>query len=344
MTRSPSILRPGLHYLVAFLLLSIYGTQVCPFIESLTTLQIALPLTFIIIIQYIVRQVMAPAFIDQADYKNQVARSFKVEWVLFITAGCLLSANNSLFYDAPLDSDIKMILGFSAIGFFVATDLALSKEMELAEHFKQQGLMIRPDNEYFPLVGKFVIFASLSLIILALVFFLLISKDLHWLAKVETELSHSEARTIILSEFAFVGATLLTYVIIVIRAYARNLKYFLDNETRILHNVTAGDLNSCITVSTNDEFGEIAHHTNVMINALLNKTQQLEKTQDVTIISLASLAETRDNETGAHILRTQRYVKALANAVRNHPRYKGELNDETIELLYKSAPCMTSVK
>jgi len=49
-------------------------------------------------------------------------------------------------------------------------------------------------------------------------------------------------------------------------------------------------------------------------------------------------AETRDNETGAHILRTQRYVKALAEQLRTHPRFAATLDDETIDLLYKSAP------
>ena len=56
------------------------------------------------------------------------------------------------------------------------------------------------------------------------------------------------------------------------------------------------------------------------------------------ILTLASLAETRDNETGAHILRTQRYVRALAQHLRAHPRFCDELNNETIDLLYKSSP------
>ena len=49
-------------------------------------------------------------------------------------------------------------------------------------------------------------------------------------------------------------------------------------------------------------------------------------------------AETRDNETGNHIRRTQNYVMALAQELRTHPRFKATLDDKTIELLYKSAP------
>ncbi len=61
-------------------------------------------------------------------------------------------------------------------------------------------------------------------------------------------------------------------------------------------------------------------------------------TQDVTIGALAELAETRDNETGNHIRRTQEYVRILAGQLRAHPRFSGCLTDKTIELLYKSAP------
>lgn len=60
--------------------------------------------------------------------------------------------------------------------------------------------------------------------------------------------------------------------------------------------------------------------------------------QDVTILSLASLAEMRDNETGQHILRTKNYVKELAILIRNNPKFSPYIRDEYIEMLYKSAP------
>jgi putative two-component system response regulator len=68
------------------------------------------------------------------------------------------------------------------------------------------------------------------------------------------------------------------------------------------------------------------------------RTAQIATIQDVTIRALASLAETRDNETGNHIRRTQHYVKALAERLRTHPRFAAGLSDETIDLLFKSAP------
>ena len=61
-------------------------------------------------------------------------------------------------------------------------------------------------------------------------------------------------------------------------------------------------------------------------------------TQRVSIRALAHLAETRDPETGNHILRTQSYVQRLANGLRQHRRFEFTLTDRYIDLLSRSAP------
>jgi putative two-component system response regulator len=76
----------------------------------------------------------------------------------------------------------------------------------------------------------------------------------------------------------------------------------------------------------------------ILEERVAERTRQLGAVQDVTILAMASLAETRDNETGNHIRRTQNYVRALAIKLKEHPRFSDFLTDENIELLYKSAP------
>jgi len=68
------------------------------------------------------------------------------------------------------------------------------------------------------------------------------------------------------------------------------------------------------------------------------RTRELSSIQDVTIMAMSSLAETRDNETGNHIRRTQNYIKALALQLKHQHRFSAYLSAEQIELLYKSAP------
>ena len=70
---------------------------------------------------------------------------------------------------------------------------------------------------------------------------------------------------------------------------------------------------------------------------VLQRTREISNIQDVTMVAMGSLAETRDNETGKHIRRTQFYVKLLAESLRHHSRFQDALMDKNIELLYKSA-------
>lgn len=60
--------------------------------------------------------------------------------------------------------------------------------------------------------------------------------------------------------------------------------------------------------------------------------------QDVTMVALGSLAETRNNETGNHIMRTKSYIAELSNLLRNKPGYAEYFEDGSIDLIIKSAP------
>jgi len=68
------------------------------------------------------------------------------------------------------------------------------------------------------------------------------------------------------------------------------------------------------------------------------KTRELSLVQEVTIETVANVAETRDPETGGHIKRTQHYVRALAVALSRRPKYKSILTGDFIEILFRSAP------
>lgn len=68
------------------------------------------------------------------------------------------------------------------------------------------------------------------------------------------------------------------------------------------------------------------------------RTEELRISQEVTMVALASLAETRDNETGNHVMRTQHYVLILAKHLRNHERFSDALDDEGVDRIFKAAP------
>ena len=71
---------------------------------------------------------------------------------------------------------------------------------------------------------------------------------------------------------------------------------------------------------------------------LIRSKQDVIASQGATITALCSLTAVRDHETGGHIRRTQHYVRVLAGRLRDHPRFRHELDDESIDMMFKSAP------
>ncbi|MEO5332253.1 MAG: two-component system response regulator [Magnetococcus sp. YQC-5] len=71
---------------------------------------------------------------------------------------------------------------------------------------------------------------------------------------------------------------------------------------------------------------------------VVKRTREVMAIQDVTILAMASLAETRDSDTGNHIRRTQFYVKILAEKLKTNQRFSATLSDYYITMLFKSAP------
>ena len=68
------------------------------------------------------------------------------------------------------------------------------------------------------------------------------------------------------------------------------------------------------------------------------RTRKIQHTQDAAIILLASVVETRDNETGNHVRRTQHYLRALAKQLQSHPLFTDYLTEHQTDILFKSAP------
>ena len=86
-----------------------------------------------------------------------------------------------------------------------------------------------------------------------------------------------------------------------------------------------------------DNHLELKRHRDHLEDMVHERTRELALVKEVTVESLANLAETRDPETGGHIKRTQNYVRVLAEHMALYPVYADVLDTETIDLLYLSA-------
>jgi putative two-component system response regulator len=68
------------------------------------------------------------------------------------------------------------------------------------------------------------------------------------------------------------------------------------------------------------------------------RTSEVRALQEVTVLAMASLAETRDADTGNHLWRTQLYIQELALRLKDHPRFRHDLAGTAVTSIVKTAP------
>lgn len=106
-----------------------------------------------------------------------------------------------------------------------------------------------------------------------------------------------------------------------------------------------------VTVAPAADGGHIRTYEDVTDSQLLNQQllavvkdlQQMRKkdqdrSREQIIQALSKLAKYRDEETGEHILRTQLYIRALADGLRGMGHYADVLTDDFVETTVKAAP------
>jgi len=326
------------HWITSAVIMGFYGGQVCPLVDSLDMNTWIIELFFIFTAFLVLRFLLVPPYLGRLEFRKIVSCQFFSEFLVCILTGIAIAGVNLFLYDfPPVKSGLKMVIGMGALGFFMAVDLSLLRERIIDRELFRTGSELEVDEHFFPMTRKFAIVAGVTAVLVSTIVLLVILKDLGWMTGVQS-IDPQEARISVVKEILFITAIFLAHIFNLIFSYSQNLKLAVNKENRALMEVADGNLETNVTVSTNDEFGIMANYTNQMIQQLARSNRQLMQTRDATIMALAGLAETRDNETGAHILRTQNYVKSMADHLQNHPRFRDFLEQSVIDLLYQSAP------
>jgi len=331
-------LRSLCHYTVGAMTMILYGGQVCPLVETLKIHHWALQLAIVFGLVFLFRSFFLNRILGRYDLGRHSLVQFWTELAWFALAGLAIAGINQAVYGfSGIDSGLKMILGAGALGFFMAADMAMLRERSVDRALSKKGTALQVSAVYLPMTVKFAITATVSAVFVTAVILLVILKDLDWLMGLGS-FQAGFARQSVIKEISFVAAVFLLHTVNLILSYTKNLNLAVGKENTALIRVSQGRLDTRVTVSSHDEFGIMAQYTNKMIQELEMSSRAVSQARDATIIALASLAETRDNETGDHIYRTQSYVKALAQALQLHTQFCNELDDETIEVFFKSAP------
>lgn len=321
-------------YLLAGTLFGIYGGRVCPMLETLTLSEVLIHTGITFTALFAARHIISSR-LEYLGFSNLA----KLDAGLFLIASIPLAMFYSLSYEFPIDSNLKVVFGLTMFGFLTGFILNLRAQLENVEQFDQDSSPITlQTDERQSMMGQAIALVLLLLVTLTITLSMVALKDVFWLEHNPERVLDGSGKISIIKEFAYIASVFIGYSIYIMKLWRQLMKRILADQETALKKVAAGHIDTRLPIYNNDEFGAVARMTNAMIDTLQDSQDEVAVTRDVAIVSLSALAESRDNETGAHILRTQEYVKALAIELSAHPKHSTLLSPSYIDLLYKSAP------
>ncbi|MDG3088201.1 HD domain-containing phosphohydrolase [Vibrio hannami] len=323
-----------LFYLIAAVLYGTYGGRVCPFLETLTYGDIMIQTGSVFTLLFLIRH--------YASIKGKFfgfSSLAKLDSALFFAMSIPFALYYSLVYEFPADSNAKVLFGMTIFGFLTGFVLELKSKIVALDEIENNSLTSQVvQGTRQSMVKQAITLVLVLLISLTVTLTMIAVKDVYWLMHNPMYVTDGSGQISIIKEFIYISAVLIGYSILIMTLWSTLMKRILAGHETALEQVTSGQISERLPVYSNDELGAVASMTNDMLDSLEESQGELEITRDAAIVGLSALAESRDNETGAHILRTQEYVKALAENLSTNEKHQDLLTENYIDLLYKSAP------
>lgn len=321
-------------YALAAVVFGLYGGRVCPMLETLTFSELFIHVSLTFGGVYLVRHFLLQ---DHSLVKEQ--QHARLDTTLMFFGSLILAIFYNTYYQFPLDSNLKVLLGMTLFGFFTGLLLQLDSKITSFDALTgSQRFDFELSGKRQSMVKQMIWLISLLLFTLTTMLAMVAVKDIFWLEHNPDRVLDGTGKISVIKEFIYISLVLGAYTIAIMVQWSKLMRRVLSAQEYSLIEVAKGKTSTRVPIFEHNELGSMASLTNQMLDSLESSQDEVKTTRDVAIVSLSALAESRDNETGAHILRTQEYVRALATHLAQFDHHKALLTDNYIELLYKSAP------
>lgn len=220
----------------------------------------------------LIRPVLFTTVINSSEQAKQPNKAFIADFTLCLVAGLLISVINTVRFNIPPTNLGSMVIGTIIAGFFIGLDSSLAQEKKVILQAMGSDAISPLPRKLFPMTRKFTLVASTTSIFFAVVLIMVFVRDVEWLSRTAQDPeSIYAAQLSVTYEIFFIMAVLMVLIANLIFSYSGNLKLLFNNETKILEQVSRGDLTAKVPIATHDEFGVIAGHTNEMIDGLRHR-------------------------------------------------------------------------
>ncbi|MDZ7698438.1 MAG: adenylate/guanylate cyclase domain-containing protein [Deltaproteobacteria bacterium] len=195
-------------------------------------------------------------------------RAFTADLVLWFLIGVGIALFYILHLGAPLFTGLKILLGSSAFGLLGGMLCFLSMESRLIEYLKSVngGASVTP-GKLFSVSKKIFFFMITVLGSMTTAILLMVFMDINYLIS-QNATPDSEIYFGVFKEVLFAFAVLIFLSVSILGLFSRNLKAVIEQQLRVMEEITRGNYQIRSPVVSNDEFGLIAAKTNDMISGL----------------------------------------------------------------------------
>jgi len=331
-------LKAIISYSIAIIILTIYGGQVCPFLDQLSMAQLGLILICAFAVGFFLRTIIFKYYFKRLEISSAVEiygalwHYLLIDLAVWVMIGLLVTFWNMIFFEFPFGSGLKVVLGCATVGFFSSAYFALFYERKaiLAGAGKPESILYE-SGKYFSISTKFLIFLGASYLVMVAIILLLIFKDLFYISDNILSMPTFVFRAVTI-EVLFVFAVIFGGSLFIAKQYSRNLKLMFEIQLKALEEVSNGNYNTHVPVVSSDEFGLIADHSNRMIGGLKEK----ERIRNIfgKYMSPVVAKSVLESEEGSKLGGRQVDVAILFADIRNYTTLSERLHpQETITLL-----------
>jgi len=293
-------------------------------LETLSPVILGTTISGAFALAFALRVTLEPHLVLALPLEERPRRQFLLDLTLCLAAGSSVGVFNYYVHHFYLISGLSLLSGCLVVGFFLGLDMALARERAGIQEALDKHRNVRPPRQYYPMTRRFSVVAFCTSLFVCIILALVISRDFAWLAQVQSNAAMlKQAERTVMFEVVFIMTALLGMVVNLIISYSRNLKLLFNNETRILENVSRGDLSRMVPVATRDEFGVIAGHTNTMIKGLRHRTELLQALQLADDVQKSLLPRRVTDFEGADIAGTSVYCSEAGGDYYDYFRLPG---------------------
>lgn len=250
------------YYALGLVLLHVYGTHVCPFLQSLSGAKLIAMLAAGFGAGAALKAALAPSFVERAPVARRAYRVLQLELATYVVMGLGVGTFATLAFGFPKESGLKVVLGFFTLGLFASFDVALGRQRGDFRDASPRELSHTVSVTRMLMAGF-----AISLLLSGVVIVLAVKKDVDYLLITRAPSAGLYVMVDVLFTIGVIGALGLR----VLASFARNLSILFDAQLTTLAAVERGQLDRYVPVVTGDEFGVIASRTNRMIDGLREK-------------------------------------------------------------------------